>query len=216
MKTDKRRKRRVQSQAYIAEQAAAYGINLPKELAASERYLSPNDIGKILGITGEAVKQWIYHRRLPAVKLANGYWKVRVSDFEAFLKARHDIGRRRILLIDTHQGGLSDVAQVIEKLGHSPVTAHNHADALLKALDLHPALLIIDCSLKETEPWKIAEKIRATKALKSVPILLLASAELSEEDAEKALQLQAQGFLRHPVAAETLSQEIQRILNRTI
>jgi twitching motility two-component system response regulator PilH len=216
MKTDRRRKRRVESQEYIAEQAAAYGISLPKELSASERYLSPNDIGKILGITGEAVKQWIYHRRLPAVKLANGYWKVRVSDFEAFLKARHDIGRRRILLVDTPEGAMTDVGRIIEKLGHSAITAHNHADALLKALDLHPALVVLDCSAKDGEQWKLAERIRATKALKSVPLLLLASGELSDADQERALQLEAQGFLRRPVVAETLGQEIQRILSRTI
>ena len=216
MKPDRRRKRRVVPQEYIMEQAAAYGISLPKELSASERYLSPNDIGKILGITGEAVKQWLYHRRLPAVKLANGYWKVRVSDFEAFLKSRHDIGRRRILLVDTPEGAMTDVAPIIENLGHSAITARNHADALLKALDLHPALVILDCSAKEKEPWKLAETIRRTKALKSVPLLLLASGELSTADQERAIQLEARGFLRRPVVAETLGQEIQRILSRTI
>lgn len=213
---NKRKKRQMQSQAYIAEQAAAYGINLPKELSASERYLSPNDIGKILGITGEAVKQWIYHRRLPAVKLANGYWKVRVSDFEGFLKARHDIGRRRIMLIDTQEGFLSDVAQVIEKMGHTAISARNNADALLKALDLHPALVIIDCSAKETDPWRLAEKFRATKNLKSVPMLLLAGSDLSAGDEQQALKLEVQGFLKRPVSVETLTQEIQRILSRTI
>jgi len=216
MKTTKRRGRWGDSQASIAEQAAAYGIKLPKELSASERYLSPNDIGKILSITGEAVKQWIYHRRLPAVKLANGYWKVRVSDFEGFLKARHDIGRRRVLLIDTQEGIMADVAQVIEKMGHTAVRARNTADALLKAMDLHPALVVIDCLAKQTDPWNLAEKIRATKPLRSVPILLLASGELSAADEQQALNLEAQGFLKRPVSADTLSQEIQRILSRTI
>jgi len=203
-------------QEYIAEQAKAYGISLPEELSASERYLSPNDIGKILGITGEAVKQWLYHRRLPAVKLANGYWKVRVSDFEAFLKSRHDLGRRRVLLVGTHEGGMTDVAPIVENLGHSAITAYNHADAVLKTLNLHPALVILDCSAKEKEPWKLAATIRRTKALKSVPLLLLASGELSTADQERAIQLEAQGFLRRPVVAETLGQEIQRILSRTI
>ncbi|MGD0089673.1 MAG: response regulator [Planctomycetota bacterium] len=216
MKTLKRRKRQMQTQAYIAEQAAIYGITLPKELSASERYLSPNDVGTILGITGEAVKQWIYHRRLPAVKLANGYWKVRVSDFETFLKARHDVGRRRILLIDTQEGIMKDVAPIIEQMEHTAVSARNIADALLKATDLHPALLIIDCSAIETEPWKLAEKIRTTKNLKKVPLLLLASSDLSPADEEQALKLEAQGFLKRPVAPEILTQEIQRILSRTI
>ncbi|MCY3018121.1 MAG: hypothetical protein NTW87_03695 [Planctomycetota bacterium] len=216
MKSHRRRKKRGDSQTVIAEQAAAYGVTLPKELSAAERYLSPNDIGKILDITGEAVKQWIYHRRLPAVKLANGYWKIRVSDFEAFLKARHDIGRRRILVTDTPEGTPGDVLQAIEKLGHQAICAHNYADGLLKCLDQHPALLILNFSAKEVEQWKLAEKVRSTKALRNVPILLLASAELSEADTEQALRLEAQGFLKRPVAVETLVQEIQRILSRTL
>ncbi len=202
-------------QTMVAEQAAIYGVSLPGEPSASERFLSPNEIGKILNVTGEAVKQWIYHRRLPAVKLANGYWKVKVADFEAFLKARYEVGRRRILVTDTRNGDLADVLQVIERLGHQPVVAHNYADGLLKALDHHPALFVINLSVKETDPWKLAEKIRGTKALRNAPILLLADAELTDTDAERALKLSAQGFLKRPVDSDVLAREMQRILDRT-
>lgn len=212
----KRRKRKEESHQVIAEQAAAYGISLPGEPSASERFLSPNDIGKILNLTGEAVKQWIYQRRLPAVKLANGYWKVKVSDFEAFLKARHEVGRRRVLIVGSNADPMGDIVDTVQKLGHQPITSSNYADALLKSLDHHPALFVINCSVRETEPWKLAQKIRATKALRSVPILLCADAELTEADAEKALELAAQGFLKRPTDSHVLYQEIERILNRTL
>jgi CheY-like chemotaxis protein len=202
-------------QTLVAEQAAAYGVSVPGEPSASERFLSPNEIGKILNVTGEAVKQWIYHRRLPAVKLANGYWKVKVADFEQFLKARFDVGRRRIMITDSTSGDFSEVHQTVEKLGHQVVTAHNYADALLKALDHHPALFIINLSSKETDPWKLTEKIRNTKALRNAPILLLADSDLSDADAERAATLAVQGFLKRPLAPETLEKEIQRILERT-
>jgi CheY-like chemotaxis protein len=196
------------------EQAAAYGVNLPTE-STTDRYLSPNDIGKILNVTGEAVKQWIYHRRLPAVKLANGYWKVKVSDFEKFLRARHEVGRRRVLITDSKAGMMSDVVQVVEALGHQAVSAHNYADALLKSLDHYPSLFVINLSLREIEPWKLAEKIRGTKALRKFPILLMADNDLSDADAERALKLSAQGFLKRPIDSGELSKEIERILSRT-
>ena len=212
----KRRKRREESHQVIAEQAAAYGISLPTEAAAGARYLSPNDIGKILNLTGEAVKQWIYQRRLPAVKLANGYWKVKVSDFEAFLKARQEVGRRRVLVVCSNEDPMNDVVETVQKLGHQAISSSNYADALLKALDHHPALFIINCSAKETEPWKFAQKIRSTKALRNVPILFTAESELSETDAEKALELAAQGFFMRPTAPQVLHDEIERILNRNL
>jgi CheY-like chemotaxis protein len=211
----KRRKERGRH-SLVAEQAAAYGVSVPQEPGASDRFLSPNEIGKILNVTGEAVKQWIYHRRLPAVKLSNGYWKVRVSDFEQFLKARHEVGRRRILVTDTKAGDLKDVIEAVQKLEQQPVIAHNYADALLKASDHHPALFIINLSMRETEPWKLAEKVRATKTLRNAPILLLADADLTDADADRALGLAAQGFLKRPIEQNTLMNEIQRILQRNL
>jgi CheY-like chemotaxis protein len=210
------RKKERARQGVAAEQAAKYGVSLPQEPSESERFLSPNEIGKILNVTGEAVKQWIYHRRLPAVKLPNGYWKVKIADFEQFLKARNEVGKRRVLVTDTRAGDLKDVLETVEKLGHQPVVAHNYADALLKASDNHPALFIINVSMKEVDPWKLAEKIRSLKSLKNAPILLLADADLSDDDADRAMQLGAQGFLKRPISSDTLSAEIERILDGSL
>src|ERR1700759_3903851 len=123
------------TQQVVSEQAAAYGINVQVLTDTGERFLSPNDIGKILNVTGEAGKQWIYRRKLPAFKLANGYWKVKVADFEGFLKARTEVGRRHILVTDGGNSGISEIVKALEELGHQPVLSNNYADAQLKAMD---------------------------------------------------------------------------------
>ena len=110
---------------------------------------------------------------------------------------------------------MNEVVQAVERLGHQPVTAHNYADALLKSLDHYPALFVINLSLKDVEPWKLAEKIRGTKALRKFPILLVADADLTDTDAERALKLAAQGFLKRPLDVEDLVKEMERILSRT-
>src|SRR6266478_8893840 len=142
------------TQEVVSEQAAAYGITVPVLTDTGERFLSPNDIGKILNVTGEAVKQWIYRRKLPAVKLANGYWKVKVSDFEAFLKARTEVGRRHVLITDGANGGVQEVLDAVEALGHHAVLANNYPDALLKSLDHFPALFVICLSPNDPECWR--------------------------------------------------------------
>ena len=55
------RKRRMEPMI-VAEEAAQYGIRAPAVLPPGERFISPNEAGRILNVTGEAVKQWIYHR----------------------------------------------------------------------------------------------------------------------------------------------------------
>jgi PleD family two-component response regulator len=141
---------------------------------------------------------------------------VKVADFEAFLRARHEVGRRHILVVDAKRGGLDELLAVVNNLGHQPVVAHNYADALLKALDHFPALFIITLLPNDHEAWKLAEKIRATKALRSFPILFIADSELSEVDTDRALRLAVQGVLTRPFPTETLAQEIERILQRTM
>lgn len=209
----KRRKRQEWSSSMSSNQAAAYGVALPVQ-SSGERFLSPNDIGKILSVTGEAVKQWIYHRRLPAVKLANGYWKVKVSDFEAFLKSRMDVGRRRVMLFSSDDSGMEGVVGILKELGHAPITSTHLLDSVLKFNDSTPALVIIDCSVRNKEGWAFAQKIRRQNATNSnVPILLIADSDLSEADAALAVELAAKGFLKLPFAANVLARELQRILN---
>jgi CheY-like chemotaxis protein len=200
----------------VAEEAAAHGVSVPAEPTDAERFLSPNDIAKILNVTGEAVKQWIYRRRLPAVKLTNGFWKVKVADFERYLRARREVARRCILVFAARPDGLDDILSAISGLGHEPLLSHGHADALLKAHDHMPALFIINLLQDNAEPWKLAEKVRSLKAIRRCPILLLAEAKLSEADTERAVGLAIQGVLTRPFQPEILSQEIARILQRTV
>jgi CheY-like chemotaxis protein len=209
------RKRRMEPMV-VAEEAAQYGIRAPSSLPPSERYLSPNEAGRILNVTGEAVKQWIYHRRLPATKLSNGYWKIKVQDLEDFIKARRNLGQKKIMVIDNSGPGISEVVSAIEKLGHQAVVAHNAADALLKAADLYPSLFVVNVSLTHLDAWKLLQRVRKTRNIRNAPILIVADHDLKEAEGEMALDLGAQGFLRRPFKTQTLVEELEKILGRIL
>ena len=200
----------------VTEEAARYGIRAPSSLPPAERYLSPNEVGRILNVTGEAVKQWIYHRHLPATKLSNGYWKIKVQDLEDFIKARRNLGQRKIMVIDQPGPSLDDVARAIEKLGHQPVVAHNAADAMLKAADLYPSLFIVNISLAHLDAWKLLQRVRKTRNIRNAPILIIADHDLKESESDMALHLGAQGFLRRPFKTQTLTEELVKILGRIL
>lgn len=53
--------------------------------------LSPNEAGKKVGCTGEAIKYRIYKGDLKAAKAKNGYWWIRESDLKAFLEGGEDL-----------------------------------------------------------------------------------------------------------------------------
>jgi len=54
--------------------------------------ISPNEAAKEFGITGEAIKQWIYKGKLAAAKAGNGYWWLRKEDLKKFV-ADHQSGK---------------------------------------------------------------------------------------------------------------------------
>ena len=195
--------------------ANAYGIQVPLFAESEERFLSPNDIGKILNVTGEAVKQWIYRRKIPAVKLANGYWKVKVADFETFLRSRTETSRKQIIITDVGNSGSWEILESIENLGHQGVLANNYPDALLKALDHFPALFIVCISPNDPAAWKFTENVRKNKDLRKFPILIIGGASISELDTERSVQCYAQGILTRPLSVEVVQREIERILQRT-
>lgn len=206
----KRRKRRSQI-GIVAEVAAAYGVKLPPEQL--EPSLSPNQIGGIMGVTGEAVKQWIYHRRLPAVRLANGYWQVRKSDFERFLKARFEGVKRRILAVGLDGESLRVFNQAIDPNRQEALSTDLLADAMLKINDLQPAAVVVDIAWKQG--WELVERIRASKGLSGIPVLVL-EPTAGAMDLERATELGIKGCLTKPINAPALAQQIAGITDRYI
>ena len=179
--------------------------------AAGERFLSPTDIAGLMHVTKEAVQQWIYRRKLPATKQTGEQWKVRVADFEAFLRAREALGRKSVLITDGPGHGSADLIEISGELGLLTIVAHNYADALLKALDCVPALFVINI---DSECWKFAERVRSHKPLRTAPILFICGSGISDDDSDRAISFRAKGILTRPLAKSVVKEEIARILTR--
>ncbi|MHC4251251.1 MAG: helix-turn-helix domain-containing protein [Planctomycetota bacterium] len=176
-------------------------------------YLSPNAAGRELGITGEAVKQWIYQRKLPATKLPNGYWRILRDDLERFVKQRREGGRRRMLIV----GAIAEkIAPGIEASGWQPLIAHNPVDAVIRAFDGRPSAVLIDLASLGDGGWTVAEKIRSGRGTKRLPIFLIApeGTEADTKAMERALEVSAQGYLCGDVTAEAILAAAKNVLGK--
>lgn len=208
------RKKRVKKEwtGHVAQElASSYGIAVPEQ--QGEKTLSPNQIGSMLGITGEAVKQWIYNRRLPAVKLSNGYWRVRVNDLERFIAERQTGGKRKVIIAGNDTQSMGVVAKTLEGLGDEAVIANNMFDATLKCHNLNPALIIIDVS-NWNEGWSLAQRIRSTQPLRNIPILFINSEQLKPAQLDQAISLEIKGCIGKPIDPAVLTREVNRVLAR--
>ena len=184
----------------------------PKSQKGHDNTISPNAAGRILGVTGEAVKQWIYQKKLPAVKISNGYWRLTLKDLEEFIKARHSQQEvRTVVCCGFSADEQSLLKKVVEKLGHAPVVAVGLAEAN-KCLSTHnPGLYVINLTWRDA--WPLVKKIRSHKHVQT-SIILYSTKDLEGSDVDRALDLQIQGCLRLPMDKDTLALEVARILQR--
>ncbi len=193
-----------------SKQAAQYGISISPE-SKKERLLTPNEVGIILNVTGEAVKQWLRSRRMPGVKLANGYWKIRLTDLQRFVNAKYNVTRRLILILCRKEDPMDDVVEIVNSMNVDAVRTESYTDAMLKGLNHYPTLFVIDCA--SADSWKFAQKIRRTQPIQKVPILLTSKTALSDNEVATAMELSVQGFLQRPAQSNTMRQEFVRLLS---
>jgi excisionase family DNA binding protein len=125
------------------ELAKQFGVDEPLE---AKRTISPNEAAKLLGITGESVKQWVYHGRLPAIKLSNGYWRIRVADLSQYLENRLSRPKHTVLLSHSDATTLDMLVKTIEEMGQTALIANSDIDALLKLRNERPSVTILDLS----------------------------------------------------------------------
>jgi CheY-like chemotaxis protein len=208
------RKRRVAQLMVSKEEARRYGLHAPAEAGTGERWLSPNQAGRVTGVTGEAVKQWIYRRRLPATKLPNGYWQINARDLEAFIHAARHPARRRLVILAREPEAARMLEKAIGGLGHEAVVCHNLHDALLKTASLSPALFAVDVTLPDDAGWEFLRKVRSLRHVRHAPILVFSERDLPESDIETGLRLGVQGFLKGAPDVKAVEAEIARLLHQ--
>lgn len=203
MKSTPVRRRKLNVRADIAKQL---DVELPPQ---SEKTISPNEAAAMLGITGEAVKQWVYHGRLPAVKLQNGYWRIKVTDLSRFLEKRIGGPKHSILICESDPQTALAMNATVEELGHDALVANSAIDAILKARNERPSVMILD--LTHPSGFSLLQKMDASFARN---ILLLMGAELTAEQLQIVTDSGAKAVLQKPLDPEALKRELKRVVGK--
>lgn len=173
--------------------------------------VSPNEAAKMLAVTGEAVKQWIYKGDLKATKLENGYWRIQHEDLAQYLNTRQSV-TKFIHTAVGDAGVAGRVASVAEALGCRAEPVGDVSDALAKFRESAPVLVVVDLQ-SYPQAWNLIRRVRGTSRFGSPKILLLASEQLSEIDGRQAARFGLQGCLFHPVGEDVLTTEVKRLIS---
>ncbi len=120
----------------------------------------------------------------------------------------------RILVVSHQLPFRESLADTLEGQGFRTAAAASGTDALHKARELEPGLILLDLELPGRSGWEILHDLKTDPATSGIPVIL-ASALASHDDERKlARAMGAVDCLTKPVAPAALFQAVRRAMKR--
>ncbi len=97
--------------------------------------------------------------------------------------------------------------------GFDVVEVPNGAEAVTKALEINPDLILMDVRMPKMTGYEACKALKAEEKTKDVPIIFL-SAKGQEAEVNTGLDLGAEEYFLKPFAPDELSERVNKILTK--
>jgi CheY-like chemotaxis protein len=118
---------------------------------------------------------------------------------------------KRILIGDDQASSRELVRTVLEHYGHQVVEAADGAEALVKARETHPDLVLLDLHMPALNGFETVGELRREPGFEATPVVAL-TASAMHGDRERALAAGFSAYLTKPLRIATLRREVERLL----
>ena len=120
--------------------------------------------------------------------------------------------RPRVLLVDDYPDAREMYSEYLEFSGFDVVEAGNGMEALQRAVDTAPDIILMDLSLPVMDGWEATRRLKADQRTKGIPVVALTGHALAGIS-EGAKQAGCDAFVTKPCLPEDLVREIRKILD---
>jgi signal transduction histidine kinase len=120
----------------------------------------------------------------------------------------------RVLIVDDKDNNLYLLRVLLKGHGFLVDVAHNGREALEKALQDPPHLIISDLLMPEMDGYELLRRWKADERLRSIPFVVYTATYTEPKDGELALQLGADAFIVKPTEPEPFIQQVREVLDR--
>jgi two-component system cell cycle response regulator DivK len=121
--------------------------------------------------------------------------------------------RPRVLLVDDYPDAREMYAEYLQFSGFDVVEAANGMEALQRALDAAPDIILMDLSLPVMDGWEATRRLKSDERTAPIPVVALTGHALAgiSEGAKKA---GCDAFVTKPCLPEDLVREIRHVLDQ--
>ncbi|NET08192.1 MAG: response regulator [Symploca sp. SIO2B6] len=118
-----------------------------------------------------------------------------------------------ILVAEDNETNISTLWHYLPKIGYRLALAQNGREAIIKAKQQKPQLILMDLQMPEMDGLEAMHRIRADKETAAIPIIALTALAMPG-DRDKCLAAGANDYMTKPVSLKHLASTIKRILVR--
>jgi len=122
-------------------------------------------------------------------------------------------GTGRILVVEDEQ----DVAELLRyhlgKEGYEVVVSPTGADAVKRARDMHPELILLDIMVPQLNGWEVCRRLKKDPDLAQIPVIMV-SGRVEEGDKVLGFEVGADDYVTKPFSPRELIARIRAVLRR--
>jgi two-component system, cell cycle response regulator DivK len=119
-----------------------------------------------------------------------------------------------VLVVEDYQDAREMYAAYLQFSGYLVAEATNGVEAIEKALELMPDIILMDLALPKMDGWEATRRLKLDERTKHIPIVALTGHALAGH-AEGARQAGCDSFVTKPCLPDALVAEIRRMLIAT-
>jgi CheY-like chemotaxis protein len=117
---------------------------------------------------------------------------------------------RRVLVIDDEMAAVELFQSYVIGLDYRVIGETNPEEALARALEAHPDIIIIDVMMPGMDGWELLQRLRHTPPLRDVPVIVCSVLN----EADLATTLGAAAFLKKPILRSQLVAALGEVISR--
>jgi two-component system, cell cycle response regulator DivK len=119
--------------------------------------------------------------------------------------------RPRVLLVDDYPDAREMYTEYLQYSGFEVIEAANGMEALQRAVDATPDIILMDLSLPVMDGWEATRRLKADDRTAAIPVVALTGHALAGIS-EGAKNAGCDAFVTKPCLPEDLVKEIRKIL----
>jgi CheY-like chemotaxis protein len=78
---------------------------------------------------------------------------------------------RRVLIVDDNEDAANSLAMILQLSGHETASVYTAADALQRAADFKPDVVLLDIGLPGMDGYEVAQKMRELPGLRDIRLV---------------------------------------------